>query len=504
MSDYKKTWLDQVRMEDVYNAFDFLVLQPFVEVFDAIFGYSRPLVGCAAVSMVLQLLVIFDIDFWFFTKMHWLRFYPVNWYLRFLYLIFVSGFSFYAWGFMQGIHRTRLMRQLTLVFENCGLKSKLGRYPSFIHDKRLDSETRVLRLKKNGTLKEQYKTQELKELLHVEIDRIEDDFTNGAVNIYYSHATLPEKAELTSLEQLHEDQFFIGHGRAQYIIGDFKDCPHFLVGGGTGFGKTTFINQMITTLYLKNKHYTFELVDLKEGTEFYPRFSNLPRVNLYDSSASAAIMLEHIAEVEIKNRMSFLKLNDCQTVDDLRELDAKKLKFAPHLPYTSKFDRLVIVVDEAHQLFLANNRVKPENASLAKNSMIKITALGRSAGVHVVIGTQRPDVKAVDALIKSNLQGRVCFHSNNNATSMTILDNARGSVLPDIKGRGIWKNGSDLKEIQALHLSKESCRELLSGHYRKEKSEVEDLEKATDAKAETVQMAQPQPKVTTHEDASFE
>ncbi len=83
-------------------------------------------------------------------------------------------------------------------------------------------------------------------------------------------------------------------------------------------------------------------------------------------------------------------------------------------------------------------------------------------GVHLVLATQRPDSKAVDPQVKTNLIGICCFQMPNNVSSMTVLDSGKAAQLPDIPGRAIWKTGGSIKVIQTPHLSIERAREILS------------------------------------------
>jgi len=302
----------------------------------------------------------------------------------------------------------------------------------------------------------------------------------GIVNVYYAHKAMEDKYDYEGHTLLKKDEFYIGKARSKVHTVNFTKCPHILVGGQTDFGKSHFLNQAITSLYLNNPSYTFELIDLKFGAEFDLHFSDLPRVNVHDNAGSAASTLRRIADKTIKERAHFLKINKCQNIGDLEKISNGDLKFGENSPIKKRFGRMVIAIDEAFELFLKNSKANAQNASSARQSVIKIAAQGRSVGIHVMLGTQRPDRKAIDPMIKANLTGKICFPISNNASSLTILDSGRGSQLPMVKGRCIWKLGGEMVEIQAPYLPKEDIEKLLS-EYKVKKDDEDDEEQKEQA-----------------------
>lgn len=475
--NFLEDWFKKIDVDLLWQKLDLLVVQPYVELYDTIFYRRGSLLKCMVVSSVIQLAILFYLDWYFFKLIGMKYYYPVKPIFRWPYLFFMVMASFYFWGAWQVVLRTKITRWLTDVFTNANIKSASGKLPSFIFDKAIDKETRLLRLKKNGTLKTQYDPSDrpkmLDQLLQVEIDRIEDNIPNGTIDIYYSHASLEKFCEFKGVDYLGADQFYIGKSRTGTEIADLKKAPHYLIGGTTGSGKSYFFNQMIASMYLRNPDFTFELIDLKFGAEFQSKFKKLPRVNIHDTTAEATRILGLIAETELEERAELLKANECDNIEALQAIPDKDLKLSENSSFTKKFSRKIIVIDEAHELFLKTDKNKAEEAIKARNFTNRIAALGRSVGVHIFVGTQRPDSKAVDPLIKANLPSRICFYASNLATSMTILDNGRGAQLsPDIKGRCIWQNGGDAKEIQAFYLAPDKLKDLMEPHKKKEK-EVE-------------------------------
>lgn len=118
-------------------------------------------------------------------------------------------------------------------------------------------------------------------------------------------------------------------------------------------------------------------------------------------------------------------------------------------------------------------KTRANSAQKAKSQAIKIAAQGRAVGIHLIIATQRPDVRAVDGQIKANLSGMLAFQMPNHASSMTILDNTRAAHLPKIGGRAIWKTGLEMVELQTPFLTFEEATKLLEPHRKTKEGQSE-------------------------------
>lgn len=480
-------WLNNIDLTKIFNAIYRITIQPLSE---AIMGYKLkviPLEFCLLIGSVAQLLVILKIDYLLFKIVGLTVLYPVNLYVRIFYLVSIALCGFWVWGLIQVILKLKLTKQLTTVFVDAGLKSASGRLPGFVFDMPIDSEIRHLRLKKNGASMDDWEKAEkkLESDLQIYVDHFKDNIESGTIDIFYAHNTLENNYEYQDWETLDKDSFYLGKSRSRTLTTGFQKCPHYLVAGQTDFGKSHFLNQVITSLYLNNQDYTFELIDLKFGSEFGLLFQNLPRVNVYESSVAAGTVLSKVASKLIEERAIFLKFNECQNINELHTLPKDKIKIPKNSKIKGVFGRKIIVIDEAFELFLKNAHSDSANASAARQNVIKIAAQGRSVGIHVLLGTQRPDAKVIDPLIKANLPGRICFPVPNNPTSMTILDNGRGSQLPQVKGRFIWKTGQEMVEVQAPYLSKQRIKIMLEPFRIQPKTD----EKTTENKSNTDKIA---------------
>ena len=444
---------------DMFSFFRFMT-QTLYEVAYAIRFKTIPWKNCLLPGAIFNLIVILHIDKWLFKYLGILKIYPTNRFLFATYVFLGAASGFLAFGISQAILKRKLVIQLTEAFMASGLKTPLGKLPSFIFDKPLDAVTRKLRLKRQYISLKQFRDARvaLEGALQIYIDRIEENRIQGSVDLVYSHFPMDELVELDSLDQYAKDTFVIGRSRSQEITASLSSTPHFLVAGQTGGGKSTFLRQMITTLYLSNPKYQFRLIDLKGGLEFQI-FEGVDRIKVVPDVPKAIALIKSL-EKSLEYRMQVLKLNGCK---DIKAFFAKPIaeRQFPKGQYSEEISRTLVVIDEVAELFMANSEMKSKEVQQAKRLIWKIAAQGRAVGLHLVVATQRPDVKALDSQVKTHLVGVVCFPMVNDASSMTVLGNGRATDLPRIPGRAIWKSELDMVEIQTPFVSPEKVTELL-------------------------------------------
>jgi S-DNA-T family DNA segregation ATPase FtsK/SpoIIIE len=286
--------------------------------------------------------------------------------------------------------------------------------------------------------------------MQYEIDQIREDIPNGIIEIHYSKTPMDE-LYVAETEDLGSCRFVIGKSRAKVLYGDLRKTPHLLVAGQTGGGKSTFLQQLITSLMIHNKSMQFHLVDLKGGLEF-GAFEEIPRFRVASDLTSASSLLTSL-EVEMKTRLETLKENTSKNLDEFN-LKATENKKA-HL------HRIMVIVDEAAEMFLARSGQSYKSIQDSRQTISKIARQGRSIGIHLVIATQRPDSNALDSQVKSNLPGVLCFQMVNDSSSISVLGNGRAKLLPPVAGRAIWKEGSKMIEVQTPLLTSQAQATIL-------------------------------------------
>jgi hypothetical protein len=450
------------------NSF-YIVTRPVIEIFFGIRSGRIPLAECLLMGGIVGSLILVHFDQYFWIKLGIISFYPKRSLYYFIYcgLTLFSGFWF--WGVFQTVLRNRLIRRLSEALLESGLMSSLGRLPPFIFDYPVEF-TRKLRLGRASLSKEQFEKAKprLESNLQVYIDEFRENREGGTMDIIYAHSPMPTLAKMNDINAIPALSFVVGKTRAKEIIMSLQTVPHLLVAGQTGGGKSTFLRGLITSLYLNNRNFEFTLIDLKGGLEFQI-FEDTKGINVIPSVAESIKTLKNLEDL-LKLRMAVLKENKCKDIDAYLALPPEKQKEIENI--TSMKGRHVLVVDEAAEMFLAGSHASTSEIQSARKVLSQIARQGRSAGVHLVIATQRPDAKALDPQVKANLTGVLCFQMLNDSSSITVLGTGRATDLPPIPGRAIWKSGSDMLEVQTPYVDTDEVVKLLEP-YRKEEKKTE-------------------------------
>lgn len=195
------------------------------------------------------------------------------------------------------------------------------------------------------------------------------------------------------------------------VILDIAKAPHILIAGTTGSGKSVLLNSMIISLLYKATPVTaqFILIDPKQvELTAYKDLPHLYKPIVTDVNKAVLTLADACAEMDRRYKT-------------LAAAGYKSLADCPQL-----FPRLYIVIDELADLMLTS-----KNA--VEMSIIRIAQLGRAAGIHLIIATQRPSVNIVTGLIKANIPTKIALSVSNIHDSMTILNHGGAEKLT---GRG--------------------------------------------------------------------
>lgn len=432
--------------------------RPWIEIAEGIRSGTIPWNACLSLCIVLQLGLQFGVDRALLagTPLIWFHSTPDR-YLFYYFLI--AAIPFVGWGIVQAGRKRQLTTRLTKVFDACGLKNKLGKFPNFIFDRPIDSSTRKLRLTRAVLDLHDFEKAKgaLEGGLQVYIDEFREHRERGTVDVIYSPYPMPDKYVFGPPERLKRATFLIGTTRSQEITASLDSVPHLLVAGQTGGGKSTFLRQFITTQFLNDTKAEFLLVDLKGGMEFQI-FEKLPRVTVPQSTKTAIHKIETLSEA-LDERMKFLKSLRCKDIQEFFE--KKKQQTLPSNIKAIRLNRHFVVIDEAAEMFLAGHHASGQDVQKAKRALSKVARQGRAVGFHLIVATQRPDSRALDPQIKANLPGALCFQMANDISSITVIGNGRATDLPAIPGRAIWKVSKDMLEVQTPYLSTEEADGLL-------------------------------------------
>jgi len=240
--------------------------------------------------------------------------------------------------------------------------------------------------------------------------------------------------------------FIVGESTQGEVEESIRKCPHILMGGSTGMGKSTAFKLMLYTLLARTPHdlIKFTLLDLKRGVEVKD-FEGFPNVTIAKNESDSVDELKKIVQ-EMERRYKFLEENKRKKIDP--ERDGKPL--------------IVVAVDEASVIFgskSASSKLK-ELTGEARELCEKIAKLGRAAGIHMILATQRATKTSIDTSTLDNLEARLCFRTRSVSGSTAILGDKSGSELPNIPGRAIWQMGVNATTLQVPFMPEDEFSEM--------------------------------------------
>ncbi len=430
-----------------------VLIDPYFEIFRGFRKNTLPVVECCVIGCVLGFLALKSYDFYLFKKLHLEAIYPKgNW--KTAWGLFWTTISFYGWGVVQVGQKIRMLRKLEETFLNCGLQNKIGDFPKYIIDVPIDTNTRRLRLTNAGLPISRFKevAESIDANLGVFVVKIVTPEQNRqAVDIIYSNTKMPDLWFIEDINQYKNYSFPIGKTYGTNILANLRDVPHILVAGATGGGKSTFIRMVVTILAMNNSKIKISMIDFKGGTEAQV-FEGIDGISIFGTLKTALAELERVDKL-MNERFELFRNNKVKDLEAYNKLQTKK-NLESEYSNNHHLGRQVVVIDEISELVPTVGHPDVKSVLRARNIVNRISRLGRSVGINLLIGTQKPDAKNLDPTIKANLSGIVCFYVIGHTQSIVVLGNKRGSELSaDIKGRAIWQFGSIQEEVQTPFLT---------------------------------------------------
>ena len=200
------------------------------------------------------------------------------------------------------------------------------------------------------------------------------------------------------------------------IIFDIAKMPHLLVAGTTGSGKSVCINCIIMSLLYKVRPDEVKLILIDPKKVEFSIYKNIPHLMapVVTMPKDAAGALQAAVE-EMERRFELFEnvgVRDLKGYNDITKDD-------PDMP---KLPHMVIIIDELADLMMtAKNEVE--------TAICRIAQKARAAGMHLIIGTQRPSADVVTGLIKANVPSSIAFAVKSQIDSRVILDHGGAEAL---------------------------------------------------------------------------
>ncbi|MEE8824799.1 DNA translocase SpoIIIE [Lentilactobacillus sunkii] len=198
------------------------------------------------------------------------------------------------------------------------------------------------------------------------------------------------------------------------ITADLTKMPHLLIAGSTGSGKSVAINGIITSILLHAKPSQVKLMLIDPKKVELGVYNGIPHLlsPVVSEPKKAARALQKVVS-EMENRYELFAKFGQRKISTYNDFVAKNnrendTKIQP-MPY------IVVIVDELADLMMTvSNDVEA--------AIIRLAQMGRAAGIHMILATQRPSVDVITGLIKANVPSRIAFAVSSGIDSRTIID----------------------------------------------------------------------------------
>ena len=254
------------------------------------------------------------------------------------------------------------------------------------------------------------------------------------------------------------------------IVGNISKLPHLLIAGTTGSGKSVCMNSLILSLLYKSSPDEVRLIMIDPKMVELGIYNGIPHLYIpvvTDPKKAAGALQWSV--VEMMKRYRLFSENGVRDIAGYNEI-LKKREENP-LP------NLVIVIDELADLMMTA-------AKEVEESICRVAQMGRAAGVHLVIATQRPSADVITGLMKANIPSRIAFAVSSSLESRIILDKAgaeklvgNGDMLYSPIGLG------EPQRIQGAFVSDEEREQVINfikagGEAEYDQSAIADIERA--------------------------
>ena len=226
------------------------------------------------------------------------------------------------------------------------------------------------------------------------------------------------------------------------VFADIAKMPHMLIAGAAGMGKSVCIHSIITSILYKATpdEVKFILIDPK-AVEFtvYAGLPHLLVPVVTDAKQAAGALTWAISEMN--RRYELMAKHEVRNLDAYNNIAREKPEIGDPLP------KIIIVIDELADLMMQMK--KP-----IEDLVMAIAQKARAAGIHLIIGTQRPSVDVISGVIKANVPSRISCRVTTSVDSRVILDMTGAEKLLHNGDMLFWPIGSTApKRVQGAFVS---------------------------------------------------
>jgi len=228
------------------------------------------------------------------------------------------------------------------------------------------------------------------------------------------------------------------------ITADINKMPHGLIAGATGSGKSVCIDTILMSLLFKAspKDLRLILIDPKRvGLAAYNKIPHLASPIIHDSKVAAQCLNWAVDEMERRYNLLYrVEARDLKSYNE--KIRGRKDEGFDYLP------NIVIIIEEMSDLMA-------QSSSDVELAVMRLAQKARSAGIHLLVATQRPSVDVIRGNIKSNIPTRIALKVASNTDSMTIIDYGGAESLLGNGDMLFSYAGLPLKRLQGAFVSDE-------------------------------------------------
>ncbi len=237
----------------------------------------------------------------------------------------------------------------------------------------------------------------------------------------------------------------------EVYVADLTKMPHLLVAGATGQGKSVGLNAIITSLLYKKGPSELKIVLIDPKKVEFSVYADIEKYFLAKAPGEDKAIITDVEKVkqtlnslvqEMENRYVLLEKVKARKLEEYNEKwknglrhemddNGKPYEFMPYI---------VVIIDEFSDLIMTAGKE-------VETPIVRIAQKARAVGIHLIIATQRPQVKVITGLIKANVPGRVAFKVAQMQDSRIILDRPGAEQLI---GRGdmLFQANGELTRLQ--------------------------------------------------------
>lgn len=199
------------------------------------------------------------------------------------------------------------------------------------------------------------------------------------------------------------------------ILGDITKMPHVIIAGTTGSGKSVCTRSIIMSILYKARPDEVKLILIDPKMVEFKIFDGIPHLLIpivIDAKKAAGALNWAVNEMMRRYTIfSEIGANDLKSYNYIAEQDELE-----------KMPQIVVFIDElADMMLVAGKEVE--------DSICRLAQMGRAAGMHLVVATQRPTTDVITGLIKANIPSRIALSVMSQVDSRTIIDMAGADKL---------------------------------------------------------------------------